>query len=133
MTKPLPLETILQLDEKGIEAAFPFGAVLHKGKGAKLDRFSPAGEGEADRSLAWLKREKRKRIAPIRYMGKTHGYTSNPAHALYTSPDCGEAIDAISQQDYSENGWQGFLGGLEAVDSRHPHLYVHRRIKKKAA
>jgi hypothetical protein len=102
-TKPILLDAILELELKGIEKAFPNGVIRHEGKGKAQDRFSPAEESiKPDKTLKELLKLKRQRQAPKRLLGKTHGYTENPAFALYTTPDAGEAVDEVFQRQICE-------------------------------
>lgn len=128
----MTLEAILSLPLDQIQALFPQGLTEIPSK-KKEARYGPCEDGEPAKTLKELLKEKRDRTAPKRLLGKTHGYTENPAFALRTVPDAGEAVDELTQTQYSEEGWQGFLGGLEEAGSKNGKLYARRRVERKAA
>jgi hypothetical protein len=77
----------------------------------------PAGEtrGEKHESLKALIKAKRKRVEDPRYVGRSGGYTTNPAYALRTDPEVGEALPKAVQDEYAEKGWEDTADRKDAI------------------
>jgi hypothetical protein len=108
----LTYDALLSLAEDDIQALFPYGANQIGGKFIPATE-SPIEEGHV--SLKGLMRDKRKRLERPNYLGKVGGYTSNPAHALQTDPEVGEAPPKAVLAEFSENGWHETQKRRDAV------------------
>lgn len=100
----LTYESLMSLSLDQIREIFPNGASA-EGTGV-VARWKPA-EGEPDRTLKRLLRDKRSRIEKPRLLHRdsTHGYTDSPALALLREP---EAIDKETQIQFSKEAWENF-------------------------
>lgn len=110
--KAIQWDALMALSVDDIVALFPHGA-----DATSSGKWLPAGKtrGEKHSTLKNLLSEKRKRQEDDRYLGKTGGYTTNPAYALYTTPEVGVAIPKAVQDRYSEEGWENTQDRRNAV------------------